>query len=228
MNILVIVAHPDDPEFFAGASIAHWVKRGHTVRYVIVTGGDKGSDAPDMTPQKLKAMRVIEQREAAAALGVTDIAFWDYIDGELANDLLLRRDIAREIRRSKPDIVVTTDPQTLHHGSRGINHNDHRMIGMAVCDAIFPASNNRMYFPELLGAGFEMHYPKEIYFAGPTAPNFWVEVSAEIETKVAAIRQHVSQVKDPSGIEARMRANTFRLLADGRVEYRAAFRRVML
>lgn len=228
MNILVVVAHPDDPEFFCGGAIAHWTSQGHHARYVIVTGGQKGSDVPDMTPEKLVAIRDVEQREAGAVLGVADIAFLDYVDGELDNTLDLRRDIAREVRRSRPDVVVTTDPLTLHYGARGINHNDHRMVGMAVSDAIFPASNNRMYFPELLAEGFEMHYPKEVYFAGPAQPNTWVDVSDAMDRKIQAIRKHVSQVKDPEGVERRMRTGAFRMLANGTVHYWEAFRRVVL
>ena len=145
MNILVAIAHPDDPEFFCGGAIARWAAEGNPIRYIVVTGGDKGSDVPDMTVPKLVALREIEQANAAAKLGVTDIAFLHYVDGELANTLALQRDLCREIRRFKADLVVTTDPQTLHYFNTRINHNDHRAIGQAVCDAIFPATGNRMY-----------------------------------------------------------------------------------
>jgi len=228
MNILVIVAHPDDPEFFCGGTIAKWTAEGHQVGYVIVTGGNKGSDVPEITPDKLVSMRRVEQRAAGADLGVTDIAFLSYIDGELANTLLLQRDLTREIRRFKPDIVVTSDPLTLHYGALRVNHNDHRTIGMAVCDALFPAANNRMYFPELLVDGFEMHAPHEVYFAGPVVPNHFVDVSDYLGQKLESIKKHVSQVKDPNGMETRMPQSLLRLRADGSTYFAEVFRRVML
>jgi LmbE family N-acetylglucosaminyl deacetylase len=230
MNILIIVAHPDDPEFFCGGTIAHWCAEGHSVSYVIVTGGDRGSDVPEMTGERLVAMRRIEQIEAAGVLGVCaeHITFLGYVDGELANTLALQKDLVREIRRSQPDIVVTTDPQTLHYGALRVNHNDHRMIGMAVCDAIFPASNNRMYFPELLGDGFAMHPPREIYFAGPVTPNHFVDVGAHLTTKFEAIKKHVSQVKEPANVDLRMMQGLLRLRADGSTWFAEAFRRVLL
>lgn len=228
MNILVIVAHPDDPEFFCGGTIAKWCAEGHRVSYVLVTGGQKGSDVPDMTPEKLVAMRKIEQVEAAQILGVSDVKFLSYIDGELSNTLALQRDIAREIRRHQADIIVTTDPQTLHYGSLRVNHNDHRIMGIAVCDAAFPAANNRMYYPELLAEGFEMHQPKEIYFTGPVMPNTLVDISAYVPTKIAAIKKHISQVKEPDKIDARMQQGLLRLRPDGSTYFAEAFRRIIL
>jgi LmbE family N-acetylglucosaminyl deacetylase len=230
MNILIIAPHPDDPEFMAGATIARWVSAGHAVSYVVVTGGEKGTDRPDLTPAQLIAMRETEQRNAAAVLGVTAITFLHYVDGELTNNPGLQRDLAREIRRHKPEIVATTDPLTLHYGSRGINHNDHHTLGSAVCDAIFPASGNRMYFPELLDEGFPMHMPREVYFGGTTAPNTWVDVGDFIAQKAQAVCQHVSQVRDPDPVkmEARMRQTLFRMTADGTVRYMEGFRRILL
>lgn len=230
MDILVIVAHPDDPEFFCGATLARWAAEGNTIHYAIVTGGQKGTDRTDITPNELAVLREVEQRNAAAVLGVYDIHFLHYVDGELYNTLELRRDLTREIRRTKPDIIVTTDHQTIHSGARGINHPDHRTMGLLVCDAIFPAANNRMFFPELLDEGFEMHGPREVYFAGPVAPNTWVDVSDYLTIKARAVCQHASQVKDPdpAKFEARYRQSMFRMTADGKVSYVESFRRVSL
>ncbi len=228
MNILVIVAHPDDPEFFAGGTIARWCAEGHDVRYVIVTGGNKGSDVPEMTPEKLVALRRDEQRNAARKLGVTDVNFLAYVDGELLNTLAVQRDLVREIRHARPDIIVTTDPLTLHYGAVRVNHNDHRMVGMAVCDAIFPAAGNRMYFPELLADGFEPRYPLEIYFAGASHPNTLVDITDYADKKIAAIREHVSQVKEPEKVDLRMLQGALRMTAGGRAFFAEAFRRVLL
>lgn len=230
MNIQVIVAHPDDPEFFCGGSIARWVQEGHHVEYLIVTSGDKGSDDPRMTPWLLVETRREEQRKAGAVLGVRDIVFLAYPDGELFNTHDLQRDIVREIRRARPDRIVTLDPLTLHWGARGINHRDHRTIGNAVNDAIFPGSNSRFYFTELLADGYLPHPPREVYYAGPTSPNLWIDVSAVIDLKAQAICQHVSQVKEPDAAKVadRLRSNLFRMTADGQVHYWEAFRHVSL
>lgn len=228
MNILVVVAHPDDPEFFCGGTIARWCAEGHVVRYVLVTDGSKGNDDPSITAPQLIAMRQAEQIAAGAALGVTDIHFLPHVDGELHNTLAVQRDIVRELRRFKADIVVTTDPQTLHYGALRVNHNDHRMMGMAVCDAIFPASGNRMYFPELLEEDFAPHAPRELWFAGPVAPNHLVDVTAHIDAKIAAVKQHVSQVKQPDQVGARLRQGLARFRADGSMWLAEQFRRVIL
>ncbi len=228
MNILVIVAHPDDPEFFCGGTIAKWTSEGHDVRYVILTGGEKGTDRDDMTTARLVMLRCDEQRAAAAVLGVRDVTFLTHIDGEMANTLDTRRDITREIRRAKPNIIITTDPLTLHYGAVRVNHNDHRIAGMAVCDAVFPASANRMYFPELLAEGFVPHAPREIYFAGAAEPDTLVDVSPFIEQKVAAILQHVTQVKEPDALGARIRQGALRMRPDGSFYFAEAFRRVLM
>ena len=228
MNILVVVAHPDDPEFFCGGTVAKWTSEGHDVHYVLVTGGEKGTDNPDLTTAKLVGLRRDEQRNAALILGVKDVTFLSHVDGELVNSLDAQRDIAREIRRAKPDVIVTTDPLTLHYGSTRVNHNDHRNVGMIVCDAVFPAANNRMYFPELLAGGFELHAPKEIYFAGAAQPNTLVDVTPFIDKKIAAIREHVTQVREPAKVDARMMQGALRMRADGTCFYAESFRRVLL
>ena len=128
-NILVILAHPDDPEFFCGGTLARWARAGHHITYVLLTCGDKGfNDAmtpAHMSPDELCAIRHKEQRAAAAVIGAESIYFLENSDGYLVPDLDLRRDVVREIRRHKPDILVTCDPQTLF-AIYGINHPDHR------------------------------------------------------------------------------------------------------
>ncbi len=228
MNALVIVAHPDDPEFFAGGTIAHWRDAGHEVRYLILTGGDKGSDDPDMTPGRLVRIRHEEQRAAAAVLGVQEVVFLEMTDGELSNDRYAQQAIVRYVRRWRPDVILTTDPLTLHYGATRINHSDHRIAGILVCDALFPAAGNRMYFPQLLAEGTQPHYPREIYFAGTTQPNTLIDVTEQIEQKIAAILRHVSQVRDPQGLPERVKQGMLRVLTDGRARYYESFRRVML
>ena len=166
-NILVVLAHPDDPEFFCGATLARWARTGHRITYQLLTCGDKGfndSTSSDMTPDVLCAIRHEEQIAAAKVIGVEadSIHFMDCPDGYLVPDLDLRRDIVRVIRKFKPDILVTCDPQTLFT-IYGINHPDHRAAGQATMDAVFPAAGNPVFFPELLIEGLAPHIPSEVW-----------------------------------------------------------------
>ncbi|MBI5035402.1 MAG: PIG-L family deacetylase [Chloroflexi bacterium] len=204
-RVLVVLAHPDDPEFFCGATLAKWAQQGKEIRYLLLTCGDKGSDDPEMTSEMLCANRQVEQRAAADVIGAKDIIFLNFPDGELSNTLGVRREIAREIRRFKPQVVITSDPLTYIRPNMNINHGDHRAAGAATLDAIFPAAGNRMYFPELLAEGLEPHTVKEIWLSISTEPNMWVNVTSTIALKIAAIRQHASQVRDPEGMEKRIR-----------------------
>lgn len=227
MRILVVMAHPDDPEFAAGGTIARWIREGHEVIYCLATRGEKGSDDPTMTPERLAAIREEEQRRAAAVLGVREVIFLNYIDGTLEPNLPLRRDIVRMIRRYQPEIVVTMDPQTLIRGDRYINHNDHRAIGMATLDAIFPAAGNPMYFPELLQEGLKPHRVREVYLSTTEYANHWVDITEVFPLKLAALRCHASQIRDPVALEQRLRER-LRRLVDGREVLAEGFRRILL
>ena len=197
-NILVILAHPDDPEFFCGATLARWARAGHHITYVLLTCGDKGFNPytqPDMTPEKLCALRHDEQKAAAQVIGAESVHFMDNPDGYLIPDLDLRRNVVREIRRFKPDILVTCDPQTLF-AQYGINHPDHRAAGQVVLDAVFPAAGNLVYFPELLEEGFQPHMPKEIWCSLSMQPNSTIDVTDMWDVKLQAILKHTTQVQD--------------------------------
>jgi len=226
-RVLVVLAHPDDPEFFCGATLAKWARAGKEIHYLLLTCGDKGSDDPEMTPELLCADRQIEQRAAAAVIGATQVMFLGYHDGELENTLDVRREIVREIRRYKPQIIVTCDPTTYFRANAYINHTDHRTAGAAALDAVFPAAGNRMYFPELLADGLEPYAPKEIWMSLTNDPNVWVEVNDTLAIKIAALREHKSQVKDPANLEKRIRERLPRSDFDGEL-YAESFRVIRL
>ncbi len=227
MRILIVMAHPDDPEFAAGGTIARWVQEGHEVFYCLATRGEKGSEDPTMTPERLAAIREEEQRQAAQVLGVREVLFLGYVDGTLEPSLALRRDIVRVIRRYRPEIVVTMDPQTLIRGNRYINHNDHRAIGLATLDAIFPAAGNPMYFPELLREGLEPHRVREVYLSTTEHANHWVDITDVFPLKMAALRCHASQIADPIALEQRLRER-LRHAVNGREILAESFRRIVL
>jgi LmbE family N-acetylglucosaminyl deacetylase len=159
--------------------------------------------------------RQAEQRAAAAVIGAKDVMFLSYSDGELTNTLDVRRAIVREIRRFKPRIVVTCDPTVYFRAGAYINHTDHRTAGAATLDAVFPAAGNRMYFPDLLKEGLEPHAPKEVWISQANEPNTWVEVNDTIAVKLAALRKHTSQIKDPGDLEKRIRDRMRRPDVDG-------------
>ncbi|MFN8470733.1 MAG: PIG-L deacetylase family protein [Anaerolineae bacterium] len=202
---LVIVAHPDDPEFSAGGTVAKWTDEGIEVTYIIVTDGSKGTDDTTITKDELVATRVKEQQAAANVLGVRNVVFLGHTDGEIVPDLALRRELVKVIRQYRPDIVVTGDPQTLITSFNTINHPDHRAVGLATLDAIFPAARNHNYFPESLGDGLEPVYVKQVYLSGTLAPDTWVDVTNTFERKIASLREHKSQIKDMDGLAQRMR-----------------------
>jgi LmbE family N-acetylglucosaminyl deacetylase len=208
-RVLGIFAHPDDPEFFAGATFARWAAEGAHVMFVLATSGDKGSADPEMTGERLMEIREEEERNAAAALGVKEVIFMRYRDGELTPSLQLRRDITRLIRIKKPDIVVTCDPTVFYYGAVGINHPDHRAIGEATMDAVYPTARDRLNFPELeRDEGLQVHKTRQVYLAGAKEPTVRVDVTDYVETKIASLRNHISQIADMEAMATRIKQRT--------------------
>ncbi len=204
-RILGVFAHPDDPEFFAGATFARWAANGAEITFLMATSGDKGSADPEMTHERLMEIREEEERRAAAALGVKEVIFLRYRDGELEPSLPLRRDIVRAIRQKKPDIVVTTDP-TAWYSETSVNHPDHRAIGEATLAAVYPTARDRLNFLELeRDEGLDVHKTSLLYIAGTPRPNKKVDVTDYIETQIKALREHKSQIRDMEEMAQRLR-----------------------
>ncbi len=225
---MVIMAHPDDPEFFSGGTIALWSRAGAEIIYLILTNGNKGSDDPSMTPERLARLREEEQRLAANVLGVKTIIFLGEPDGELQTTLQLRQRVVREIRRHRPHVIICPDPTTYYFGNTYINHPDHRAAGQVALDAIFPAARGRMYHPELLDEGLAPHAVREIYLVGASQPDRWVDISEVIDLKIRAIQAHASQLTNPKAIVERVRQRAEAVDEYGRTVYREAFRYLML
>jgi len=203
-KILVILAHPDDPEFFCGAALARWARAGHEIHYFLLTNGDKGG-GPDVIPEQLSVIRQKEQQNAAAVIGAKSVTFLDLEDGYLVPTLDLRRDIVRVVRRQKPDILVTCDPTLLYNWLGRVNHPDHRAAGQVVPDAVFPASGNGHFFPELLkNEGLQPHTPREVWVSLAANPTVTLDVTDTWEIKMNALKEHKSQIGDPVAFEQRM------------------------
>lgn len=195
-RVLLIQAHPDDAEFMCGGTVAKWVQEGAEVHYCSITSGDKGTSDPTITGPEIASLREREQRNACEVLGVTCVTFLGYQDATLVPDLALRRELTRVIRRVRPDVLMCQDPTMRFSGQRYINHPDHIAAGEAALAAVFPSARDHKTFPELLDEGLEAHITPEVYIFGAKDADMWVDISSSIDTKIAALREHRSQVGD--------------------------------
>jgi LmbE family N-acetylglucosaminyl deacetylase len=227
-NILVILAHPDDPEFFCGGTLARWARAGHHVQYYLLTCGDKGrNDHNKAIPEgELCELRHKEEHAAAAIIGAEAVHFLDREDGTLVPDLDLRRDVVRIIRQMKPDILVTCDPQNLF-ASYGLNHPDHRAAGQVVLDAVFPAAGNDLFFPELLAEGHQPHMPREVWVSLTMQPNVTLDITDTWPIKLKALKEHKSQIGDLVKLEERMRKRRTEDSTDENPRFEEYFRRIV-
>lgn len=225
---MVIAAHPDDIEFVVAGTVAKWVQAGTRARYVLVTSGDAGSHQPDITREELARIREAEQRAAARVVGVDEVVFLGYRDGEVEPTLGLRRDLVREIRRFQPDTVICFDPTQLFLGDEYINHPDHRAAAQAAIDAVAPAAAMPLVFAELRQEGLEPHRVKEVLVASNSDPNTWIDISDTIELKVEALRQHASQFPDGWDPGEMIREWATESGKQGGVSYAEVFRRIVL
>jgi len=201
-HIVVSMAHHDDIEFGVSGSVARWIKEeGATVTYIIITDGGAGSNEPGVKRADLVARRKEEQIAAARAVGVTDVRFLNYPDGNLEATMDVRRDITRIIRETKPYRVIIQDPTTVFMRSFYINHPDHRAAGEASLYAVFPSAETRPIFPELLDEGYEPHTVKELYINLTENPTHYVDISDYIDIKLDSLRAHVSQIGEGEAAE---------------------------
>lgn len=224
-RILVVAAHPDDAEFGAGGCIARWAEQGDRVAYVICTNGDKGSSDPAMTSEKLAALREKEQKAAARVLGVTEVVFLGYPDGDLEYTRESRGKVVRAIREYRPDLLLTTDPYR-----RFPWHHDHRICGQIALDAVFPYARDRLSYPEHLAEGLSTHAVREVYLWGSETPDTFIDITDKFDKKMQALKCHTSQVGHRPEPELRERV-AGRLTAAGQrigVRYAEAFLRIEL
>ena len=193
---MIIIAHPDDGEYMAAGTLAKWAKAGTEVTYVLCTSGDKGTSDQEIKPEELAATREREQQNAADVVGAKNVEFLRYEDGVLQNTLELRKDIVRQIRKHKPDVIFCQDP-TRRYGDTFINHPDHRAAGDAVLDAVFPSARDYHVYPDLIEEGYMPHNTLQVYmgtFGFGDPGNVWVDISETIDTKIDALMEHKSQV----------------------------------
>ena len=224
---MAIYAHPDDAEFGMAGTVARWTKAGVEMTYVLATNGASGSQDPKMTRQRLAAIRKREQDEAAKILGVTRVVYLGYEDGYLYPTLEVRRDVARVIRKHRPDVVLTLDPE-FRVGGEYVNHPDHIAIGEVVLRSINPDASTRQMFPELWRKEhLEPHKPKALLLnAFDETADTIVDITATLAVKLRALRAHRSQIEP--GFEDFVRGFGRQIGKRRRYRYAEAFRLIPL
>jgi LmbE family N-acetylglucosaminyl deacetylase len=220
---LIISAHPDDSEFGAAGTATLWTREGWEFHYLICTDGSKGTEDPEMTPEKLVPLRREEQRAAVRVVGGKEVTFLDHVDGELRYNRELMKEIVRHIRKIQPHTVFTHDTNQIVR-NMFINHPDHRAVGEAAIDAVYPIARNRPSFPELLEEGLEPFSVKELYLWTASETSFDVDITDVLDKKIEALRQHTSQFDNFDEMEQRVRA----FWRDENGRYIERFRRIMI
>lgn len=224
-RVMVVTAHPDDSEFGAGGTVAKMVKEGREVTYVIVTSGNKGSSDRSMTPERLARIREEEQRNAARTLGVARVEFLGYPDCEVEDTRDLRRDVTRQIRRWRPDLVIAQNPNRTYN--LGASHRDHRTAAGVALDCVYPLARDHMAFPELLPE-FEPHRVREVYLMQWESPHVVVDIADFMDLKIKALACHASQFADFAAVEKRVRERSAALGKTKGYAYAEAFDRIVI
>ncbi len=222
-DILVVVAHPDDAEFGAAGTVAHRIREGKQVVYVVCTSGEKGTSDRTMKPERLAEIREREQEAAARFLGVREVVFLRLPDQGLEDTPDFRKKIVRAIRIYRPGTVVTSDPYR-----RYIWHRDHRIVGQVTMDAVFPFSRDHLAYPDLLEEGLEPHKVREMLLFGSEDINYRSDITTTFDMKVAALRCHESQMKElnVADLEAWMREWSCSMAEGADCELAEAFHRI--
>ncbi len=223
-RVLIIMAHPDDPDFTCSGTVIQMARQGIEVTYMILTNGDKGNHNPEITRNQLIAMRKIEQRNAAAVCGVHQVLFMGEEDGFLRPTPEIRKRVTREIRRIRPELVIITEPERYLVGESYINHPDHRNAGLVALEAIFPAADNMMFYPDMAEEGYLPHKISQMYVFGHRDVTVKIDITADIETKIEAILCHKTQISNPEEAPKQWLERWGEKQEDGSVRYFEQFK----
>ena len=224
---LVIAAHPDDIESWAGGSVAGLARAGWRVTCVLCTSGETGTSDPDATPANVAARREEEQRAACLVMGTAEPVFLRLPDGELEDDRALRALLTREIRRWRPDRLLTHDPVT--PWPLYTCHRDHRIAGRVALDAAYPYARDPLSFPEhARQEGLHAHVTPEVWLFCTSAPDHYVDISATLAAKIAARLEHRSQTADASALATSWRERAGQTGAPAGLAAAESFKRLWL
>lgn len=227
--VLCVAAHPEDIEIHAGGTVARLIAAGTSVSYVLCTSGNRGTSDPVVTMVEIGMRREDEQRRAASILGMQDITFLRYEDGDLQYVARqLRADIVRLIRQKHPRTVITHDPfpGDGSHDSCAI-YPDHLTVGLTTFEAAFVAAPGPLFHPDHLTDSLQPHKPDALYFIMSQWPDMFVEISSVWETKMAAVHVYESQGRHLQGVEPFFRRIAEQLGARAGLSMAEGFRRLM-
>ena len=222
---LVLLAHPDDAESWCAGTVARLVDAGAQVTYVVCTAGEKGTADPEAKPAAVAQQREAEQREACRRLGVAEVVFLGYPDGGLEDTSAFRGNLVRQIRRFRPDLCLTFDP--IYPRPLYTAHRDHRVLGRAALDALYPFARDRQHYPEHLSEeGLPPHMTPEAWLFASSQPDVVVDISATFDRKLVARLAHLSQTGDATALEEAFRQRAEEIGRPAGVALAEAFKRI--
>ncbi len=219
-RILCIQPHPDDTDLAAGGLIAKLAERGCEVTYVTMTDGRIGTLDPKISSEKLAAIRMVEQKEAAKILGVKNLIWLNYKDSELKPTIEARNKLISVIRKFKPDIILTVDPWLTYEA-----HPDHIATGMLAAEASFFAMLPHANSSDMKN-GLKPHTVEFIAFYWTRKPNVYVDITDHMEIKLKAVASHKSQFPSETFKEIEHRLRIYSRLMGKKigVKYAEAFK----
>jgi LmbE family N-acetylglucosaminyl deacetylase len=218
-----VVAHPDDLEFSSAGTVIKLAQAGKRCILIQVTSGDRGTSDRSFTPETLRAARESEVMESAKRLGLAEVVFLHEGDGHVMPDISLREKIVKQIRLHKPDVVITHDPFRPY-----AMHPDHRGVGLATHDSVYPTARDHLYFPDHLAEGIEPHKTAEIWYFGSEVPDVFVDITDTFEGKIHALMAHQTQVGTAEGLANRLRERHMDLAKDQAFDLAEAFKSVKM
>ena len=224
-RVLVVTPHPDDADFWCSGTVAKWIGDGATVRYVLCTDGGKGTTDPNISSSDLSKMRRKEQGDAVEYLGVQDLVVLEHPDGGLEDDDEFRKELVRQIRQVRPDVVMCPEPYRKNLAW----HRDHRITGQVTLDAVFPCARDHLHFEELWrDEGLEPHKTPTVMFWGTEQADIFIDISETVDAKVRAVQAHKSQIngRGQSEIEDFIKRSAREAAGDSGLDFAEAFRKI--
>lgn len=220
-QVMAIAAHPDDIESWCGGTLAVAIDNGCSVRHLLVTSGDKGSNERGADPRAVAIRREKEAGEAAARIGINEVAFLRYPDGEVEETRRLRGELVAWIRRWRPAVLFTHDPEQPFPPY--LSHRDHRVVGRVALDAVYPLARDALVFPEHAVDGLRPHAVKEVWLFSSAIASNYVDISAGFDRKIHARLAHDSQTPDPSALPGNWRERAAAIGAEAGLPLAEAF-----
>ena len=221
VDVMAVAAHPDDIESWCAGTLARAVDAGATVRLILITSGDKGSIDPLDTAAAVGHRREREALEAARQMGIAEVAFLRHPDGDVEQTRALRGELVAYIRRWRPAILFTHDPE--HPYPPYLAHRDHRVVGRAALDAVYLLARDRLAFPDQAAEGLEPHAVRTVWLFSSDRPTAYVDISAGFERKIAARLAHQSQTGDGAALRRDWQERAARIGAAAELPLAEAF-----